>query len=1594
MSLLFQARRHLSSLPKPDKTSSTSNTPTSHLTSDSANVNADVMSISTTAPLRKDDLCQDEDYTASYIWVEHPTIGCTPGLIVERMKDGNVKAQLLDGSIQTVEKNTIRFVDSSCTTGVDDLLLLEQLSMGSLLHNTKVRYLKNEIYTSVGSPILISMNPYTILPKLYSLETALLYRTSRENLSDLPPHLFRVAQASLTNLFSSECDQAIIISGESGAGKTEATKIILNYLSALKHLDKSHADPLCTIATTKLSSSSLGCSFGVENQIIQSNPILESFGNAKTIRNDNSSRFGKFTQVFFDMQSTDLIKAQISNYLLEKSRIVVQQTNERNYHIFYQLCAGYNLLTAELQKKLALDHVNKFNYVKGHQDLKNRDDLKDFHELLYCLKALHFTECDFAEIFSLLAAILHLGNVLFHSSTNDPDHLILDEASENSLTISSDLLGLPEEDLTRLLKFKTIKDASSQEEIVLPRNSHSFIFARDSLCKTIYERLFNYIVQRINAVLAEKLQKNPNHTKDKNLTNGTRIGSIGLLDIFGFEVFDVNSFEQLCINFANEQLQQHFNLHVFREEQSLYQEEGIEWNDIEFEDNSSILDALTHKAHGVFATLDSECLMPGGCDSNFLQKVLLCAQTNKIIYMPPQLKRKEQFGIVHYAGPVLYDVQGMVDKNRDRVDQDFFHCFQTKGQTLLMQLFEEPIPVNITGLHDRETQSSGRKSVPTPQRGFAQCSVSFTFRSQLTGLMDVLQLASASYIRCIKPNGHKSPKDFDAVDILRQYECAGMLESIRIRKTGYAIRLPLYRFFIRYRVLFNTGEVSAFQLNNCRSSPTHLTVTQLQKKRLEEILLRLEPSSSRKTRLWQVGQTKVFMKEEFHTLLEKKRLEGLCSCATKITSHWKSYCKRQEFLLLKDVSTGLQAIGYCKLFRHHFCTDHVAQRHTASIVIQRWWRHYTFEKAARIARHAVDVISSAWLTYQERKKKELFFKVEKQNFLNKNALHQKSSHTTTSKTFKKANQSTLDDTSHNPIHKENLGIKVPMTSAELVNDAPFSVYASHGSPSSDTLSSTTCSECQILLKQIQFLQRELYQKEALVTRKDNELQTLQNQNATLKQQIKIFQKEAVQTQHLLQKTQDTLDENKMSLKGTIQEHNVYKTTSSVECFKGKQVENLNPSFVKETDYKKLQEEKCALVNQLTASEEKLRNAEATVETLRQLQLYKKRSYSTDIEDEPFVTRRDPQQPVPLLLSPLQTNRFNQSTSLSQIDHCGQEQEKKKDIEFSLLQKRTTRGSRMEASLPVAYIALKEETVEGRTLRGEIEILQSEKKKLVKDKTKLQQQVNILINDIEKYREDVEHLKTVQCSLERSEQSISNDKRELQTRVKKAMEEKEYMEHHIKKLSNKNTSLLERLRQLQLNQKEMDFQAQLGVATTCDIAQQKACTLLLEYQKTLREKTWRHYSVDTIVNRFQSCITKLLMLLAASPEATFLSGNDPTDNLNVSVKKTPRPPLTSRCCYTARRYEKTCPHIAETPLLTQRNYVEECIHSAQRHAPLYTPRSTACPTERFSNALATDRMRKHLLCNNDRSCLLPHVSHRNAALSEAYCPRCSETHDAV
>lgn len=977
------------------------------------------------------------------IWVEHPELGFTPVLVLGKAEDAKgTIIQYDNGETATVNIANPAPVHPSCLDGVADLLTLGEFDIGPLLHNVRVRYFKNEIYTAVGPPILISVNPYASIARLYAPETAERYRkeasyggaagrastsTSAEKTSTttpqpLPPHPFRIAQTALNHLYNRESDQSIIISGESGAGKTEATKIILGYLAEVSGMPG-----LRVSSPTAKSSSSPRVSGGggggldnrrerlrrrqaefgteglpgVEIQITESNHLLESFGNAKTLRNDNSSRFGKFTQVYFDLETRKLIGARITNYLLEKSRIVTQQAGERNYHVFYQLCAGRELLDPQTQDLLQLDDAQHFQYLHQCTSVPAIDDVDDFEHLLYCFEGMGFSHQTQRDIFALLSGILHLGNATVAAAPDGSEELPESATPEEYIPAghaafvkACDLFGVGIDRLLRLLHYRTIPDVMTGQRIGVRRTDFEVASAKDAVSKAVYERLFQWLVDQVNNVLAVSFGTAPHvvpivrGSRPPPTAGGLRRrpaqGSIGLLDIFGFEVFDVNSFEQLCINFANEQLQQHFNLHVFREEQNLYQNEGIDWTLIKFEDNQRILDALTNRVYGIFPMLDSECLVPKATDTTFLSKVVSAASTVNVFIIAPGLKRSSQFGIAHYAGPVYYSPVGLLDKNRDRVHQDVLDCFEQAASSLLRELFTDgtsgtasgknALAATLPGRHgstysdaaDRLTAVATAPARHPPQRvgvpprtGFTNTSVSYTFREQLTGLIRVLGMTTASYIRCIKPNGLKAALTFDSLDVLRQLKCAGMLESIRIRKAGYPIRLDVRAVLMRYRVLLNPTELHAV----CRQN--HLSPDQ-QKRITHQLLTRMTASSDitqtadmSQKELWQIGKTKVFMKDCFQALLEREAGAAWSSHVMTIARYWRGYTVRKTYRAVLEAAETVQS--WCQyLEMHGGFLDYVKLRQEAALQIQEHWRNYLNRQRWNCLRHAVAIISRAW----------------------------------------------------------------------------------------------------------------------------------------------------------------------------------------------------------------------------------------------------------------------------------------------------------------------------------------------------------------------------------------------------------------------------------------------------------------------------------------------------------------------------------------------------------------------------------------------------------------------------------------------------------
>jgi len=761
--------------------------------------------------------------SSGQVWIEnHPTEGWIPGRVDSVAASGAYIVVDEHGDQFEVPQAKARPVDANCLRGVDDLLLLGDFNEGALLHNIRVRYFKDEIYTGIGGPILISVNPYASLP-IYNEAKQKFYRDQAAALSSgadvkIPPHLFSVAAASCMSMLSDGKNQSIIISGESGAGKTEATKRILAYFANLQS-----GQGGAQKETGKMS---------IEDQVLRSNPILEGFGNAKTLRNDNSSRFGKFIEIEFD-KAGKLESARISNYLLEKSRIVKQQPDERGYHAFYQLCAGASSmeLNSTLQVRDATDHA----YTYGCTQIPGVDDQEQFEEMTECMRSLGFSQEESDSVFKILAAVLHLGDMEFEEHANSADGCKITQAMFAPLL--SNMLHVEEKAFIKVFQFKTLEDPFTKKIIDMPQDATGSSNTRHSMAKVAYSRLFDWLVWRINKATASK----GGSKKDSRM--------IGILDIYGFEVFEWNSFEQLCINFANEKLQQHFNSHMFTLEQQLYTEEGISWSHITWQDNREIIDQMEKRPVGLFCILDSECLMPNATDATCLSKIYGSFKTSKIVYKPSRFA-SNNFGVAHYAGEVIYDVSTFLEKNTDKLHADITNLLKSSTMPLLKSLFTDPqfapeaAASSGGGGAGRGAGLAGRK--PAVGRGAGgggggggkqNVTVSMMFRQQLDQLVEDLNKTNPRYIRCIKPNAIKQPHEFDSLDVRRQLRCAGMLESIRIRRAGYSVRRPFREFYNRFRVLCpsigGTGKVDPDYKDLCKKLLAEMEV-RLKNEKLEE----------------------------------------------------------------------------------------------------------------------------------------------------------------------------------------------------------------------------------------------------------------------------------------------------------------------------------------------------------------------------------------------------------------------------------------------------------------------------------------------------------------------------------------------------------------------------------------------------------------------------------------------------------------------------------------------------------------------------------------------------------------------------------------
>uniref|UniRef100_A0A8C7HUF8 Unconventional myosin-VIIb n=1 Tax=Oncorhynchus kisutch TaxID=8019 RepID=A0A8C7HUF8_ONCKI len=711
-------------------------------------------------------------FQGEWVWVD-PGIGVPIGARVKLTDTGHqllVDDEGKEHKLSQKEEGSIRVMHPTSVEGVDDMIRLGDLNEAGLLRNLLVRHRQGIIYTYTGS-VLVAVNPYQELP-LYTADQVRLYHGRR--LGELPPHVFAIADTCYFNMRRHNRDQCCIISGESGAGKTESTKLVLQFLAAVS-----------------------GQHSWIEQQILEANPILEAFGNAKTIRNDNSSRFGKYVEIFFNKDGA-IEGARMEQYLLEKSRVCHQAMEERNYHIFYCMLAG---MTTEQKKTLCLGNAAEFSYLKRGDCIvcDGRDDAKDYTRIRTALKILAFTETHCWEILKLLAALLHLGNVSFEGGVlSGCMTRLMSEFFVCFLQVQPAALAVS-------LTYRSFM--TNRERVSKPLNSEQAADSRDAFVKAIYGKLFIWIVGRINSAIHKTPTNGPKYVRN----------SIGLLDIFGFENFDSNSFEQLCINFANEQLQQFFVRHVFKLEQEEYTKEDIVWKNITFSDNTDTLDLLAVKPLNVLALIDEESHFPKGTDVTMLNKMNRAhAKCNK--YIPSKNTHDMEFGIRHFAGVVHYDSNGFLEKNRDALNSGILKLIEASTNTLLQQLFEKELSANVV-----KNLASNNRIVMTPKIDIViflpVSTLSGQFRQSLDSLMNALSKCQPHFIRCFKPNDDKKSMVFDRNLCIRQLRYSGMIDTIKIRKLGFPIRHTFKQFLQRYRVLLNTTvcDPKTVILIHCRS---------------------------------------------------------------------------------------------------------------------------------------------------------------------------------------------------------------------------------------------------------------------------------------------------------------------------------------------------------------------------------------------------------------------------------------------------------------------------------------------------------------------------------------------------------------------------------------------------------------------------------------------------------------------------------------------------------------------------------------------------------------------------------------------------------
>lgn len=709
--------------------------------------------------------------------------------------------------------------------GVDDMVLLPKLNEQSIVENLKKRIQANSIFTYIG-PVLISVNPFKQMP-YFTEKEMLLYQGAAQY--ENAPHIYALADNMYRNMLIDNESQCVIISGESGAGKTVNAKFIMNYISRISGGGQKVQH--------------------VKDVILQSNPLLEAFGNSATVRNWNSSRFGKYVEIVFS-RGGEPIGGKLSNFLLEKSRVVHQNEGDRNFHIFYQLCAGAD---KNLRSNLGIGELQYYNYLNmsGVFKAEDTDDGKEFESTLHAMKVVGVNEQEQLEVLRIVSAVLHIGNITFTEDNN-----FAAVSGKDYLEFPAFLLGLTNGDIEAKLTGRKMESkwGTQKEEINMKLNVDQANYTRDAWVKAIYARLFDYLVKKVNDALNVTVQSSSDNF------------SIGILDIYGFEIFNNNGFEQFCINFVNEKLQQIFIELTLRAEQEEYVKEGIKWTEISYFDNKIVCDLIEiKKPPGIMSLLDDTCAQNHGQREGVDRQLLTTlskAFTGHNHFGPGS----DSFVIKHYAGDVTYNVDGFCDRNRDVLYPDLILLMQQSSNPFIRSLF----PENVTAMQGKRPTTFSTK-----------------IRTQANTLVESLMKCSPHYVCCIKPNETKRPNDWDESRVKHQVEYLGLKENIRVRRAGFAYRRPFDKFAQRYAIV------------TAQTWPSYSGAPQ---KACEIICDSVHMEKNQ----YQMGKSKIFIKNpESLFLLEETRERKFDGFARVIQKAWRQFAARKQHIKQKEQAADL-----------------------------------------------------------------------------------------------------------------------------------------------------------------------------------------------------------------------------------------------------------------------------------------------------------------------------------------------------------------------------------------------------------------------------------------------------------------------------------------------------------------------------------------------------------------------------------------------------------------------------------------------------------------------------------------------------------------